>query len=807
MRPQLSLLAAALLVVASALAGARPARAVLPADQVYVVVTGSPLSSITTSPSGLTPVFSQATHDYVTRCQSGVNNITLTLSAAGGTIQAGGQSGSTVSVLVSLGESQAAVVRATDPGNPSGPPTEYWIRCLPHDFPQLTISRSGNPTMPGWYLTGNASSSGDGSSYTYAMILDGNGTPVWYQAAQGGAIDVTLLPNDVLAWAPNLGPGVGADPTRGFNLYQLDIQGAGTLKAPIPPTDPHELLRLADGEQALIASPIRSGVDLSFNPGLSAANGNIVDCLIEVVGSAGNLAWQWRASDHIAATETTSPALISVNGQTVADIYHCNSVDADPAAPPASANLLLSVRHASAVYLINRASGSVIWKMGGSTVTPDGGAAPRLAVTGDPETTFDRQHDARFQPSNHVSLYDNHSNLPGAARGVEYAIDTVAHTATHVWSYAAPDGRAALATGNFRRYANGTDNLIGWGIKNGSGFTEVDGAGTVQFSMSYPNGEIEYRVVKVPAAALDVNTLRATAGLPRPLTSTVSWEQLGGALTSKPAAASQALDRLDAFVRGTDQQMWHKSWNGSQWSPWEPLGGVLASGPGAAAWGSGRLDVFVEGSDRQMWHKWWDSGSWSAWEPLGGVLASAPAVVSWAAGRLDVFVQGTDQQVWHKWWDGSRWNGWEPLGGQSTADPGAASRGAGRLDLLVRNPDGSLGHRSFDAGAWSSWESVPASLTSGPSATSSGPDKLDVVAAGASGVPQRLLYSGGWQNWQSLGGATPQTPSVVTRQAGAEDVFVTGTDGFLYHAPLVGPLAAGVNRPRPPTPQEAAAGV
>ena len=43
---------------------------------------------------------------------------------------------------------------------------------------------------------------------------------------------------------------------------------------------------------------------------------------------------------------------------------------------------------------------------------------------------------------------------------------------------------------------------------------------------------------------------------------------------------------------------------------WEPLGGVLASGPAAAAWSAGRLDVFVRGTDNQLWHKWYD-GSWN----------------------------------------------------------------------------------------------------------------------------------------------------------------------------------------------------
>jgi hypothetical protein len=68
-----------------------------------------------------------------------------------------------------------------------------------------------------------------------------------------------------------------------------------------------------------------------------------------------------------------------------------------------------------------------------------------------------------------------------------------------------------------------------------------------------------------------------------------------------------------------------------------------------ASWSAGRLDVFVRGTDNAMWHKWFQNG-WSGWESLGGVLTSGPAAASWAANRIDTFVRGTDNSLWHKWW-------------------------------------------------------------------------------------------------------------------------------------------------------------
>ncbi|MGI8564142.1 MAG: aryl-sulfate sulfotransferase [Candidatus Dormibacter sp.] len=808
----------------SAALSIRPARADVPADQVDIPVAGSPLSNIVTaSPYSLTPGFLPAVHDYVVRCQTGVNQVTFTLVAMpAGSIQVGYQSGSTATVTVGLAESQAAVVQATDPNNPAGQ-IQYWIRCLPHDFPQMNVSKPGTPS-PGWYLTGTVVPAPDNSSSTYAMILDENGTPVWYQPAPGGAINVELLPysKNTLAWAPSLGPGVGSNPNGAYNLYQLDTQTSSSLAAPVPPTDPHELLQLANGNRMMIATPLQDGVDLTplaqFNtPQYQyAKNGTIVDCVIEELDPQGKLVGQlWRASKHINVGESNRPAIVNYNGKDVADIFHCNSID-----DSGTGDMLVSMRHTDAVYRITKATGLVAWKMGGNQTPLKDPGAKHLSLTGDSEGGFFGQHDARFRmngSSTDVTLYDDHSTSPPGcsapfdcnnsasppgppARGVEYAINDQAGTANWLWEYRSPDGQNAPATGGFRRSPDGNDNVIAWGFKSGSGFTEVDATGAQLLDVTYPNGDLEYRAVKVAPGALDPTLLRQTAGLPRPSALPVAWQGIGGlSLTSKPGAASWAPNRFDVFARGPDQQMGHLWWDGTQWYGWEPLGGVLASGPGAAARGPGLLDVFVRGTDDQLYHRWWDGTQWNGWEALGGVLRSSPTAASWSAGRLDVMVQGTDSQIWHKFWDGSQWSGWEPLGGQTNSDPAVTSWGAGRLDLFIRNVDGTLGHRWYDGGQWSTWEWFAGSLSNGtgPSAAASANGELDVIVSGTANVLQRLQYNGGWRPWQSLGGATPQTPSVVKRDLGAAEVFVTGTDGALYHEPL---SSASPARTRPMAP-------
>ena len=88
------------------------------------------------------------------------------------------------------------------------------------------------------------------------------------------------------------------------------------------------------------------------------------------------------------------------------------------------------------------------------------------------------------------------------------------------------------------------------------------------------------------------NTTEATTTTTSSTTTTTSsttpttnpaFANLGGVITSAPAACSQTFGLLDVFARGTDGALMHKSWDGTVWSAWEDLGGVMKSGSDLAA--------------------------------------------------------------------------------------------------------------------------------------------------------------------------------------------------------------------------------
>ncbi|MFP2923607.1 hypothetical protein ACLESO_00015 [Pyxidicoccus sp. 3LG] len=153
----------------------------------------------------------------------------------------------------------------------------------------------------------------------------------------------------------------------------------------------------------------------------------------------------------------------------------------------------------------------------------------------------------------------------------------------------------------------------------------------------------------------------------------VPWDSMGGNHASGPAVAARGANRLDVFVRGTDNQLWQAYWNEAGWNLWFPLGGTLTSDPAAVSRDSSRIDVFARGADNSIMQKTWNGLLWSGWSSLGGSFASGPAVASWGASRMDVFVRGTDNQLWQAYWTGTTWNAWFPLGGTLTSDPAAVS--------------------------------------------------------------------------------------------------------------------------------------
>jgi hypothetical protein len=117
---------------------------------------------------------------------------------------------------------------------------------------------------------------------------------------------------------------------------------------------------------------------------------------------------------------------------------------------------------------------------------------------------------------------------------------------------------------------------------------------------------------------------------------------------------------------------------------------VITADPGAVASASNRIDVFVRGTDNGLWQTTWNGATWT-WSFLSGVLSSGPDAASCAAGHVDVFVLGTDGGLWQRHFDGTVWGPWQSLRGRWTSDPGAVCpTGTSSASVFERGPDNAI---------------------------------------------------------------------------------------------------------------------
>jgi Arylsulfotransferase (ASST) len=806
---------------------ATPAHASVAGDSAAIVVSSGTLSDVTvaSTPAGVSmrPAFTAATQDYALW---GCAGSTLTLTLTGTNLRVGSRTGSAISVQEHAVAGQAVIV--------STPAGLFWFRCLPNDFPPLTVDSHGT-TAPGWYVTAVVSNSGaPAPAGLYMMILDSRGTPVWYMPSSGTpAIDFQLLADSTLTWT-HFGAG-------GFSTYRYDTQTFGAL--PTVPTphwpsrpivDVHELLRLPNGDDMFLVYPITTDDSASFTDATGAThNGvNINDCVIEEVSPTGRLVWSWDAyyDHHVSPSETFLGGAL-ING--AYDVYHCNSLALDPtAADPSQADVLVSMRNTDAVYRIQRSTGRVLWKLGNDHAS--GPALTAAQTTGDDhepllvtsyttgENTIGGQHDARFQAGDSsVSLYDDHTAQPATvhgARAVQFSIDMTRHTATETDDFPAPDSNSpAVATGSYRPNSSAEggrgDNLVGWGFRNALALTEFDDAGrdlrdiylnsSASSTTSSGNYWSVYRFIKLPPSAFSATLLRQSAGVPRTAVAPTAagWNppreltlprplSVSGAVTSGVSAASPGNKWLDIVWKGADANLWH-AWSidgGITYGGPRSLGdGPLASAPRALSDEPGRIDVFWRGSDNHLRDARYTGGvGWSPAQTVGGSasMAGEPFPVSLGYGRADVFWKGSDGNLWHVTYsDSGGWSAAHSLGGGPLAsDPRAASPGTGRVLAFWRGADGNLWDDAYsDSTGWSAAHSLGGGpLASPPYAVSPGSGSVDVVWRGSDDRLRLDSFkdASGWSGAESVGGVGTVTspPTAVSPGGGDVDVFWRTTD-------------------------------
>jgi hypothetical protein len=333
---------------------------------------------------------------------------------------------------------------------------------IPSDFPQVNVSVRRNPALDYIWLE-NIGQNGQ----TYKMILDTWGNPVFYQ--RGGARDFKPQKNGTITWA-----GFTAVDNN-FNYLRTygTANGYGT--------DDHELVVMKDGSYFLIGGATES-VDMSRYITGGNPNASVLDNVVQQFTAADELIFQWRAWDYM---NVLSQQQFIDDTSASFDFPHMNSIDVDD-----DGNILLSSRSSSECTKIDRDTGDVIWRLGGSSST--------LTFINDPLNGPRQQHGFRALGGGHYILFDD-GNLhnPSVSRAVEYVVDPVAKTATLVWQFRDTPDKYAYYMGNVQRLTNGNTH-INWVLAAYPHAVEVDTNGVKQLEMSLTPGQDLYRSWRAP---------------------------------------------------------------------------------------------------------------------------------------------------------------------------------------------------------------------------------------------------------------------------------------------------------------------
>lgn len=340
-------------------------------------------------------------------------------------------------------------------------------------------------------------------------------------------------------------------------------------------------------------------------------------------------------------------------------------------------------------------------------------------------------------------------------------------------------------------------------------YTPIGRTDSTGWVCPYPGGaHLHYQVQNqcgnfdcqsVQSSFLDPNVLAQDSnGIPITGQTVTSGNYFWG---PRAAAVSWGAPRLDVFMRGSDNGVWHRytpddvSWPGG-WENLGSVGGGFSGEPAATSWGSGRLDVFAIGYDRTLWHKWWDGTGWYpsqlGWQSIGcSGVTGTPSAAAYTSNQLMVVARGTDGRTLSCQWNGSAWVPSWYLGGYAETDPVIVSPATNILKVVILGSDNAAWYAEWASGQWiggyQNWGSQGGGFISQPTISYLSGTQIDVFAVSSNGFLWDNRYNGtAWSTFQALTGTGGPT-SVIGSPSGTEwpgggllSAIVRDTSGALW---------------------------
>lgn len=432
--------------------------------------------------SGLLPEFDPGETRYVSRCGRGAAPIEA---AATGPVR--------VTVRGAAVDGTLPAARTAAPGadfaiavSGRGRDRVYRVRCLPVDFPAWRFG-SRRALAPGLFTVAFQP---DKEARPWVIAFDHEGVPRWWSSPPTRALWAQVLTDGTIAWARSFGDGYGLDPRMGFEIRSPSGRLLRVVRTKGSITDGHEFLELAGGG-ALLGSYAPAGrVGLARFDGPERASAVFAE--VQELSRDGRLLWRWNSRGRIGLGETgrwwrnvlANPRQ-SPSRATIVDPVHINSIE-----PRGGRELVISTRHTDAVYGIDRASGAIRWKLGGTPTRES------LRVIGDPaRKLFGGQHDARVSADGVLTVYDNGKDRPRRPRAAFYRLEPARGQATYLGQLNDSLIERSHCCGSARPLAAG-GWLVSWG--DNPLVSAFDPAGRLAFRLHLAAST--FRAVPAPAS-------------------------------------------------------------------------------------------------------------------------------------------------------------------------------------------------------------------------------------------------------------------------------------------------------------------
>jgi hypothetical protein len=321
-----------------------------------------------------------------------------------------------------------------------------------------------------------------GSQQFGPLIVDNAGTPVWFRPL-GHGLQVTNFAGwryrgePVLVWWEGKIEQTGYGQGEVVVLNRAYREVARLRAAGGRSVDLHALTVTPQGTAIFTCYPDTVPMDLSSIGG--PRDSQVRESIIQEVDIAtGRLLFEWRSLQHIPVSASREPM-----GEPY-DYLHVNSIQQLP-----DGNLLISARHAWAVYKLDRRTGKVIWTLGGKQSQFHMG----------PGTAFAWQHDARQVSDRVLTLFDNGTNGPikteRQSRGVALQVDESRRKVTLDQAYESSHRLVAGAMGSVQILPSGRV-MVGWGVASYT--SKFTGAGELLSEFALPAGMYSYRGLWLP---------------------------------------------------------------------------------------------------------------------------------------------------------------------------------------------------------------------------------------------------------------------------------------------------------------------